>query len=307
MLETALTMTDSVADPSVSESFASYHAFIRAKDVARCCATRPLAVGHRRAAARLEQGPPGHARRRVPRLRRSRGSVRLRFGQPLRRPDHRLRVRQGLRAAAADEPHRGGDVPARLAAAQGHAVVRRAGRDAARAARVRWAGRRCGLPEAAITESLEAVFNAMGAFAQAYRIRPSSAWTTRWSGGCCRTATWRRCPGERSRSRCWRAGTPAATCPSWTRRTRGVRCSPPTTPLPPPAGWAAHRAAHGGGRLGPRGDPPELWEAAQRLLDAGQDRHLVLHALMAVLDHTSGDEASLIAVLRELEADEPRR
>ena len=54
-----------------------------------------------------------------------------------------------------------------------------------------------------------------------------------------------------------------------------------------------------------RGDPPELWEAAQRLLDAGQDRHLVLHALMAVIEHTGGDEAALIAVLRELEADEP--
>ena len=31
MLETALTVTDSVADPSVSESFPSYHAFIRAR------------------------------------------------------------------------------------------------------------------------------------------------------------------------------------------------------------------------------------------------------------------------------------
>jgi hypothetical protein len=30
----------------------------------------------------------------------------------------------------------------------------------------------------------------------------------------------------------------------------------------------------------------------------------VLHALMSVLDHTGGDEAALIAVLRELEADE---
>ena len=54
-----------------------------------------------------------------------------------------------------------------------------------------------------------------------------------------------------------------------------------------------------------RGDPPELWEAAQRLLDAGQDRHVVLHTLMAVLDHADGDEAALIAVLRELEAEEP--
>jgi hypothetical protein len=31
----------------------------------------------------------------------------------------------------------------------------------------------------------------------------------------------------------------------------------------------------------------------------------VLHALMAVLDHTSGDEAALITVLQELESDEP--
>jgi hypothetical protein len=30
----------------------------------------------------------------------------------------------------------------------------------------------------------------------------------------------------------------------------------------------------------------------------------VLHTLMAVLDHTNGDEAALIAVLRELEAEE---
>ena len=31
----------------------------------------------------------------------------------------------------------------------------------------------------------------------------------------------------------------------------------------------------------------------------------MLHALMAVLDHTGGDEAALIAVLYELESDEP--
>ena len=29
-----------------------------------------------------------------------------------------------------------------------------------------------------------------------------------------------------------------------------------------------------------RGDPPELWEAAQRLLDLGEDRHEVLHLLI---------------------------
>jgi hypothetical protein len=87
----------------------------------------------RAAAADVEPGPPGHARRRVPGLRRGRGPFRPRFGLPLRGPDHRLRVRPGLRAPAADEPGQGGDVPAHLATAQGHAVLRRAGRDAARA------------------------------------------------------------------------------------------------------------------------------------------------------------------------------
>ncbi len=35
-----------------------------------------------------------------------------------------------------------------------------------------------------------------------------------------------------------------------------------------------------------RGDPPELWEAAQRLLDRGEDRHAVLHTLMYVIRDT---------------------
>ena len=49
-----------------------------------------------------------------------------------------------------------------------------------------------------------------------------------------------------------------------------------------------------------RGDPPELWEAAQRLLDRGEDRHAVLHTLMYVIRDTAGDQASLIAALRDL-------
>ena len=48
-----------------------------------------------------------------------------------------------------------------------------------------------------------------------------------------------------------------------------------------------------------RGKPPALWDAAQRLLDGGEDRHMVLHALMDVLD-AAGDESSLEAALREL-------
>jgi hypothetical protein len=49
-----------------------------------------------------------------------------------------------------------------------------------------------------------------------------------------------------------------------------------------------------------RGSPPALWDAAQRLLDTGEDRHMVLHALMDVLDAAGGDEVALEIALREL-------
>jgi hypothetical protein len=49
-----------------------------------------------------------------------------------------------------------------------------------------------------------------------------------------------------------------------------------------------------------RGSPRALWDAAQRLLDTGEDRHMVLHALMDVLEAAAGDEAALESALREL-------
>ena len=49
-----------------------------------------------------------------------------------------------------------------------------------------------------------------------------------------------------------------------------------------------------------RGSPTALWDAAQRLLDTGEDRHLVLHALMDVLDAAGDDEAAFESALREL-------
>jgi hypothetical protein len=49
-----------------------------------------------------------------------------------------------------------------------------------------------------------------------------------------------------------------------------------------------------------RGSPSALWDAAQRLLDTGEDRHMVLHALMDVLDAAGTDEAALEVALREL-------
>ncbi len=50
-----------------------------------------------------------------------------------------------------------------------------------------------------------------------------------------------------------------------------------------------------------RGDPPELWEAAQRLLDRGEDRHAVLHTLMYVIRDAGSDAARLAAELGKLD------
>jgi len=49
-----------------------------------------------------------------------------------------------------------------------------------------------------------------------------------------------------------------------------------------------------------RGDPPELWEAAQRLLDRGENRHAVQHTLMYLIRDAGDDCARLIAELGNL-------
>ena len=170
MLETALTVTDSVADPSVSDSFASYHAFIRA----RIRALPPYrgrslsATGERRHAwsrdrrAMLaaeflasdeaedlsDRGSASHCADRIIDY-----GCDKDFGRPLRMSPTKV------------EAFLLGWLPRKV-------MLSFAEQDAmphVLAAWVRWAGRRRGLSEAAVTESLEAVFNSMGAFAQAYR------------------------------------------------------------------------------------------------------------------------------------------
>jgi hypothetical protein len=49
-----------------------------------------------------------------------------------------------------------------------------------------------------------------------------------------------------------------------------------------------------------RGDPPELWEAAQRMLDRGEDRHAVQHTLMYVVRDAGDDPGRLAAELAKL-------
>jgi hypothetical protein len=48
------------------------------------------------------------------------------------------------------------------------------------------------------------------------------------------------------------------------------------------------------------GDPPQLWEAAQRLLDLGHDRHDVLHVLIEIVERIGGDPEELAAALDDI-------
>jgi hypothetical protein len=55
-----------------------------------------------------------------------------------------------------------------------------------------------------------------------------------------------------------------------------------------------------------RNDPPELWEAAQRLLDLGEARHSVLHELIGTIRAAGDDEEDIAAALADLPPEEPR-
>jgi hypothetical protein len=308
MLEKALAVTDAATDPPVSESFPSYHAFIRARIRALPPYRAPSAARRstvqawskdRRAMLAAEFLASDEAEDLSDRGAASHCADRIidygcdqDFGRPLRMSPVKV------------ETFLLGWLPRKV-------MLTYAEQDAmphVLAAWVRWAGRRRGLDEAVVTETLEAVFNSMGMFADAYRD-PAEF-------GLDYTLVRRLLPDadlEALARRAfafpvlegWHSGTDLSILdPSDPQDRRALLAADHATPSPGGNGRHIERHLVLADRLW-RGDPPELWEAAQRLLDAGQDRHLVLHALMAVLDHTSGDEAALIAVLRELEAGEP--
>jgi hypothetical protein len=310
MLESALSVTDEAADPPVSESFPSYHAFIRA----RIRALPPYrgrtisgATGPRRQAWSRDRramiaaeflasdeaedlsdrGAASHCADRIIDYGCDRD-----FGRPLRMSPVKVQTfllnwlpRKVMLTFAEQD-------------AMPHVL----------AAWVRWAGRRRGLAEEVVAETLETVFNSMGMFAEAYRD-PAEF-------GLDYVLVRRLLPDSDLEAlprrafafpvlEGWHNGTDLSSLdPCDPRDRRALLAADHATPAPGGVGRHIERHLVLADRLW-RGDPPELWDAAQRLLDAGQDRHLVLHALMAVLDHTSGDEAALIAVLRELDADEP--
>jgi hypothetical protein len=175
------------------------------------------------------------------------------------------------------------------------------------AAWVRWAGRKRDLSAAAIGQTLDTVFDSMGTFSRIYRDPSEFGLDERLVARLLPDSDLEALPRR------------AFAFPVLEGRHGGVDLSKldPSNPAdrrlllaadhdtrtgsPSAAGVGRHIERHLAiaDRLW-RGSPPALWDAAQRLLDGGEDRHLVLHALMDVLDAAAGDEGAFESALREL-------
>jgi hypothetical protein len=319
LLESALAATEASADPPVSSSFPSYHAFIRAR-----VHTLPPAKDGR--ADRRGRASSSQASR-------SRGASSKK--QPWRRDRRAALVAEFL---ASDEAE---DLSDREAASRcaDHIVDYGCDRDFGRplrmspakaetflldwlprkvmlspaeqhamphvlAAWVRWAGAREGLAPEAIARTLDGVFDSMGTFTRVYRD-PASF-------GLDRELVARLLPDSDLEALPRRAFAFPVLRGSY--RGTDLGALDPAQPADRRRLLAADHDATAGTPAADRhidahldladrlwrGDPPELWEAAQRLLDSGQDRHEVLHALIAAIQAAGRAEDDVAATLAEL-------
>jgi hypothetical protein len=194
------------------------------------------------------------------------------------------------------------------------------------AAWVRWAGARAGLDADAVGRTLDAVFDSMGMFTRVYHDPASFGLepdlVARLLPDSDLEALARRAfafPLLRGRYRGTDLGTLDPARPA-DRRTLldAYHDEPPGRPPVSQAGLAglthkASGASHIEDHLALadrlwRGDPPELWEAAQRLLDLGEERHAVMHTLINTIQAAGPDPddiASTLAELADLPPEEP--
>ena len=313
LLESALAVTDAAADPPVSASFPSYHAFIRAR-----VRTLPPARGaggwlpgggvaarrqtwrkDRRAMLVAEFLASDEAEDLSDRTAASRCADHILdygcdkdFGRPLRV------------SPAKAETFLLDWLPRRvvLSPAEQHAMPH------VLAAWVRWAGTRTGLSEEAIGKALDAVFDSMGTFTRVYRDPAAFGLEAGLVARLLPDSDLEALPRR------------AFAFPVLMGHSRGTDLGAldPAKPADRRTLLAADHDDPGGGRAGSehidrhlavadrlwRGDPPELWEAAQRLLDLGEDRHSVLHTLMDVIDAAGNRENDIAAALAELPPEE---
>jgi len=316
LLESALAVTDAASDPPVSASFPSYHAFIRAR-----VRTLPPARG-------AVPWPPGG----------SGGGVAARR-QAWRKDRRAMLVAEFL---ASDEAEDLSDRSAASRCAD-HIVDYGCDRDFGRplrvspakaetflldwlprrvvlspaeqhamphvlAAWVRWAGSRTGLGSTAIGTALDAVFDSMGTFTRVYHDPAAfgleASLVARLLPDSDLEALPRRAFAFPVLMGHYRGTDLGALDPARPADRRTLLAADHDDPAAG-RGDDAHIDRHiaVADRLW-RGDPPELWEAAQRLLDLGENRHSVLHTLIDVIAAAGGNEDDIATALAELPPEE---
>jgi hypothetical protein len=175
---------------------------------------------------------------------------------------------------------------------------------------VRWATARSGLSPAGVTATLDAVFDAMRAFPNVYRDPASfglePALVARLLPDGDLEALARRAFAFPLLRGTYHGIDLSLLDPAAGADRRSLIIADHEDQFgPPPTDQHLDRHITLADRLW-RGDPPELWDAAQRLLDLGEDRHSVLHALMNAIRAAGDDENDIASVLADLPPEEPR-
>jgi len=168
----------------------------------------------------------------------------------------------------------------------------------------RWAGAKSGLDTAAIGKTLDAVFDSMSVFSNVYRD-PSSFGLE--PGLVARLLPDRDLEALPRRAFAFGVlegtfrGTDLSILDPADEHDRRVLLAADHDDRPGRTPSAEHLDEHlaVAERLW-RGDPPELWEAAQRLLDLGLSRHDVVHALMDVVGTAGQNLKAIKTALRNL-------
>jgi hypothetical protein len=322
ILATALAATETATDPAVSASFPSYHAFIRAR-VRTLPPVRPAGADQVRPATlppELGIAVPG---RRRPWPKDQRAALVAEFLASDEAED--LSDREAASRCADRIVEYGCDRdfgrPLRVSPAKAETlgldwvprkvVLSRADQDAlphVLLAWIRWAGAKSGLADAAVTAVLEAAFEAMRTFPSVYRdpasfgIEPDMVDRLLPDGDL--EALARRVFAVPLLRGSYRGVDLAALKPSLPGDRRTLIAADHDDEREPTSGEHLDRHVALADRLW-RGDPPELWEAAQRLLDLGKDRHEVLHALIETIQSAGPREGDIAAALADLPTQEP--